>query len=68
MKKEKSTKFSSRFTATKSVVDAQIHGSGLGLNLVKQIIEAHSGKVYVKSEFGKGSGFTIELKSIKAEK
>lgn len=49
------------FYRTKSVVDAQIHGNGLGLSLVKQTVEAHGGKVYVKSEFGKGSRFTIEI-------
>ncbi|CAN5236593.1 hypothetical protein BH20ACI1_BH20ACI1_20080 [soil metagenome] len=49
------------FYRTKSVVDAQIHGNGLGLSLVKQTVEAHGGKVYVESEFGNGSRFTIHL-------
>ena len=43
------------------VVDAQIHGNGLGLALVKQISEAHGGSVRAESEMGKGSKFTIEL-------
>lgn len=49
------------FYRAKDVVDAQIHGNGLGLALVKEIAEAHGGTVRVESEAGKGSRFTIEL-------
>ena len=49
------------FYRSKTVVDEQIHGNGLGLSLVKQTVEAHGGKIAVKSEIGKGSRFTIEL-------
>ncbi len=47
------------FYRSKSVVDAQIHGNGLGLSLVRQIVTAHNGKISVESELGKGSKFTI---------
>jgi signal transduction histidine kinase len=43
------------------VTAAQIHGNGLGLSLVKNIIEAHSGNITVTSLQGKGSAFTIHL-------
>jgi signal transduction histidine kinase len=42
-------------------IDAQIKGSGVGLSLVKQIVEAHGGRVTVKSTPGVGSVFTLHL-------
>jgi len=51
------------FYRARNVVDAQIHGNGLGLALVKDIAEAHGGSVKAKSEIGKGSEFTIEIPS-----
>ncbi|MEP6705049.1 MAG: HAMP domain-containing sensor histidine kinase, partial [Acidobacteriota bacterium] len=49
------------FYRAKQVVDAQISGNGLGLNLVKKIVESHGGRVLVESVVGSGSKFTIEL-------
>jgi two-component system, OmpR family, sensor histidine kinase SenX3 len=40
---------------------AQIHGNGLGLSLVKNIIQAHHGEISVRSRAGEGSSFTIRL-------
>jgi signal transduction histidine kinase len=40
---------------------AQIEGSGVGLSLVKQIVEAHGGSINVKSTLGVGSTFMISL-------
>lgn len=49
------------FYRGKTVVDEQISGNGLGLSLVKQIVEAHGGSVAVESETGKGSVFIVHL-------
>jgi len=44
--------------------DVQKHGGiGLGLALVKHIVDAHRGRVHVHSAPGKGSTFTISLKT-----
>lgn len=40
-------------------------GSGLGLSIVKHIIEAHDEKIYVESDFGVGSEFSFTIKKAK---
>jgi signal transduction histidine kinase len=41
----------------------QVHGNGLGLSLVRQIVAAHGGRVTVTTRAGAGSSFTIALPS-----
>lgn len=43
-------------------VTEQIHGNGLGLSLVKRIVEAHDGRISVKTAPGEGAVFTIGLR------
>ena len=52
------------FYRSREVTAAQIHGSGLGLSLVKRIIEAHGGRVTVESAVRRGSRFTLRLPAI----
>ena len=40
-------------------------GSGLGLSIVKHIIEAHNENLYIESEFGVGSEFSFTLEKAK---
>jgi len=49
------------FYRSQQVVSEQIPGSGLGLSLVKNVVEAHKGRVTVESTLGKGSSFTLHL-------
>ena len=38
-------------------------GAGLGLAIVKELVEAHGGRIEAKSEYGKGSVFSVHLPS-----
>jgi len=49
------------FTQLDGGLSRRHEGTGLGLNLVKRIVELHGGTVRVASQVGKGSRFTIEL-------
>ncbi|HSZ63497.1 MAG TPA: ATP-binding protein [Terriglobales bacterium] len=39
-------------------------GTGLGLAIVYQIVQAHEGKVWARSEVGKGTSFVVRLRSM----
>ena len=59
--KEEFDKIFDRFYRGGDELTRTVKGSGLGLTLVKQIVEAHKGSIGVESEAGKGSVFTIKL-------
>ena len=53
-----------RFKQVDKSLTRNAEGTGIGLSLVKSIVELHGGRIYVESEFGKGSTFTVILPSI----
>jgi signal transduction histidine kinase len=61
IKKDEVDKVFERFYRGGDELTRTVKGSGLGLTLVREIVEAHQGKVEVESELGKGSLFSIRL-------
>ncbi|TYQ26915.1 response regulator [Pseudanabaena sp. UWO310] len=59
--KENIPKLFKPFVQIDSALNRQYTGTGLGLALVKKIVELHGGKIGLTSELGAGSCFSIEL-------
>lgn len=58
---EAQSKLFTEFYRVRSAATAHIEGTGLGLNLVKSVIEAHDGRIWFESEEGVGTTFFVEL-------
>ncbi|MDR3698196.1 MAG: HAMP domain-containing sensor histidine kinase [Candidatus Sulfopaludibacter sp.] len=54
------------FRGARAVQD-QVHGTGLGLSLVKRIVEAHGGSIRVKSSPMKGAEFILTIPAVQDE-
>jgi signal transduction histidine kinase len=52
------------FFRGRQAIQDQVHGTGLGLNLVKKIVEAHGGTILVKSGPEKGTEFVVRLPAL----
>ena len=46
--------------------DQEIEGSGIGLNIVKQVVKSHGGRVRVGNGAGKGARFVLQLPAMKS--
>ena len=58
-KKHQKLVFDKFFRVTEGNLAHKAKGSGLGLNIVKMIMEKHNGKIVLSSQQGKGSCFTL---------
>jgi signal transduction histidine kinase len=50
------------FYRGRRALDAQVRGSGVGLSIVRHVVDAHQGTVSVDSRVGEGTTVTIELR------
>ena len=61
IRKEDHNKIFSRFYRAGEELTQTVKGSGIGLTIVKQIVDAHQGNITVESSPDKGSIFTVIL-------
>lgn len=58
----------SQFHRARNPAAQVVSGTGLGLYVTKQLVEAHGGKIWLQSEEGKGSTFSLTLPCSKKSK
>jgi PAS domain S-box-containing protein len=61
IKPEDIQKLFKEFTQLESAYTKDHEGTGLGLALTKRLVELHGGRIWVESEYGKGSRFTFTI-------
>ncbi len=59
--RRRTKKIFERFYQADSSLSRRVEGCGLGLSIVKFIVDAHKGKISVQSKPGKGSTFRVKL-------
>ncbi|MBI9072803.1 MAG: GHKL domain-containing protein [Melioribacteraceae bacterium] len=55
------------FEIFKRINEVEINGDGLGLTIVKKLVDRHDGEIWVESEHGTGTTFFIKIPAEKAE-
>jgi two-component system phosphate regulon sensor histidine kinase PhoR len=65
--KEDLDKIFEEFYRSKNAKEVEQLGTGLGLSLVKEIVQFYGGAIFVNSELGKGSEFIVEIPIIHSD-
>jgi signal transduction histidine kinase len=61
IEKEKQNTIFERFKQINPLLNRNHEGSGIGLSLVKSLVEIHKGTIQVQSTYGQGSEFIITI-------
>ena len=67
IKEEDIPKVFDKFQQIESSLSRTVGGTGLGLPIAKQLVEKHGGKIWLKSEFQKGTTFSFIIPVMKVE-